>query len=163
MNIQMRVVTLSDMGQILSWRNSEDCVKYSKSNSAISVSQHKDWFEARILRNSGEPYFIFALDNQDIGTVRFDYVESNSKIFVTSIIMNPDLYGRGYGSKILSLAINHALNDFPHMELTAEIHQQNIASRKIFLKNHFTLIDKGTVFGVYKHGSKNPPLNSSGT
>ena len=86
----MRDVSLSDMGQILSWRNTDVCVRYSKSNSAISKSQHKDWFGDRILRNSSEPYFIFTLNNQDIGTVRFDSVDSNPKIFITSIIMNPE-------------------------------------------------------------------------
>ena len=149
MDIQMRDVSLSDMGQILSWRNSETCVKYSKSNSAIPKSQHSDWFKPRILRNSSEPYFIFTLNHQDIGTVRFDYHESDSKVFVTSIIMNPEFTGYGYGSKILSLAISYLIQNFPTMGLFAEIHNQNIASIKVFLRNQFTLIDKGDVFGVY--------------
>jgi RimJ/RimL family protein N-acetyltransferase len=162
MDIQMRDVSLSDMGQILSWRNSEACIKYSKSNSAISASRHRDWFEGRILRVSHEPYYIFALNNQDIGTVRFDYDQNNSKTFVTSIIMNPELFGRGYGSKILSLALSYILNDFPEMELTAEIHEQNAASIKVFLRNHFTLIDQRNVFGFYRFMASNPYLNSKG-
>lgn len=162
MDIQMRDISLSDMGQILSWRNSEACVKYSKSNSAISASRHKDWFEGRILRISAEPYYIFALNNQDIGTVRFDYAESHSKTFVTSIIMNPELFGRGYGSKILSLALNCIVNDFPEMELVAEIHDQNVASIKIFLQNHFTLIDQRNVFGFYRFLASDLFLNSKG-
>lgn len=158
----MRDVSLSDMGQILSWRNSEACVKYSKSNSAISASRHRDWFEGRILRISHEPYYIFALNNQNIGTVRFDYDESNSKTFVTSIIMNPELFGRGYGLKILSLALSYIVIDFPEMDLIAEIHDQNVASIKIFLRNHFTLIDQGNVFGYYRFIPSELFLNSKG-
>ena len=162
MDIQMRDVSLSDMGQILSWRNSEACVKYSKSNSTISASRHKDWFEDRILRITLEPYYIFALNNQDIGTVRFDYDECDSKTFVASIVMNPELFGRGYGSKILSLALTYIVNNFSEMEVTAEIHDQNIASIKIFLKNRFSLIEKVGTFGVYKYSSKNLTQDSSG-
>lgn len=162
MDIQMRDVSLPDMGQILSWRNSEVCVKYSKSNAAISAFHHKEWFEGRVLRISREPYYIFALNNQDIGTVRFDYDENNSKTFVTSIIMNPELFGRGYGSKILSLALSYIVNDFPEMELTAEIHDQNAASIKVFLRNHFTLINQGNVFSFYRFVASDLFLNSKG-
>jgi RimJ/RimL family protein N-acetyltransferase len=150
MDIQMREVSLSDMGQILSWRNADACVRYSKSNSAISKSQHKDWFWDRILRNSREPYFIFTLNNQGIGTVRFDSVESDPKVFTTSIIMNPEFYGRGCGSKILSLAVNHIIQNFPETNLVAEIHEENVASIKIFLRNHFNLINNNDAFGAYR-------------
>jgi diamine N-acetyltransferase len=150
MDIQMRQVSLSDMGQVLSWRNSEAGIKYSKSNSSIPESQHKDWFESRILRNAHEPYLIFSIRDEDIGSVRFDFDPSNSRGFLASIILNPDFIGRGYGSKILSLAITYIINNYPEMELTAEIHDQNIASTKIFLNNHFTLIDKVELFGVYR-------------
>jgi hypothetical protein len=160
MDIQMRDVSLSDMGQILSWRNTDACVRYSKSNSAISKSQHKDWFGDRILRNSSEPYFIFTLNNQDIGTVRFDSVDSNPKIFITSIIMNPEFYGRGCGSKILSLAVNHIIQNFPKINLIAEIHEENIASVKIFLRNNFNLVDNNDVFGVFRFASGDSLLKS---
>jgi len=150
MDIQMRDVSLSDMGQILSWRNADACVRYSKSNSAISKSQHNDWFGDRILRNSREPYLIFTMNNQDIGTVRFDSVESNPKIFITSIIMNPEFYGRGCGSKVLSLAVNHIIQNFSKINLIAEIHEENIASIKVFLRNHFNLINNNDAFGAYR-------------
>jgi RimJ/RimL family protein N-acetyltransferase len=150
MDIQMRDVSLSDMGQILSWRNSEAGVKYSKSNSLVPQSQHNDWFESRIHRNLDEPYLIFSTEKQDIGCVRFDFDPSNTRNFVTSIILNSELIGLGYGSRILSLAINYMVDNYPEMEMTAEIHDQNIASIKIFLDNHFTLTDKVGLFGVYK-------------
>lgn len=145
----MRDVSLSDMGQILSWRNTDACVRYSKSNSTISKSQHKDWFRDRILRNSHEPYLIFSLNNEDIGTVRFDSVESDPKIFITSIILNPEFYGRGCGSKILSISLNHMIQNFPKTNLVAEIHKENIASIKIFSQNGFDLVDNNNVFRVY--------------
>ena len=150
MDIQMRQVSLSDMGQMLSWRNSEAGIKYSKSNSSIPNSQHKIWFESRVLRNAHEPYLIFSIEEQDIGSIRFDFDPSNSRSFLTSIILNPDFIGRGFGSKMLSLAINYIVDNYPEMELVAEIHDQNIASIKIFLNNGFTLIDKIELFGVYR-------------
>jgi RimJ/RimL family protein N-acetyltransferase len=160
MDIQMRQVSLSDMGQVLSWRNSEAGIKFSKSNSSIPKSQHKDWFESRILRNAHEPYFIFSIDEQDIGSVRFDLDPSNSRGFLTSIILNPDFIGRGYGSKILSLAINYIIDNYPEFELTAEIHDQNIASIKIFLNNDFTLMDKVELFGLYRFITRDLFINS---
>jgi RimJ/RimL family protein N-acetyltransferase len=160
MDIQMRQVSLSDMGQVLSWRNSEAGIKYSKSNSSISMSQHKVWFESRILRNAHEPYLIFSIEEQDIGSVRFDLAPSDSRSFLTSIILNPDFIGRGYGSKILSLAINYIIDNYSEIELTAEIHDQNIASIKIFLNNHFTLIDKVELFGVYRFITRDLFINS---
>jgi RimJ/RimL family protein N-acetyltransferase len=160
MDIQMRDVSLSDMGQILSWRNADACVRYSKSNSAISKSQHKNWFGDRILRNSREPYLIFTLNNEDIGTVRFDSVESEPEIFITGIIMNPEFYGRGCGSKILSLAVNYIIQNFPKKNLIAEIHKENIASIKIFSRNHFNLVDNSDVFAVYRLASGHSLLKS---
>lgn len=160
MDIQMRKVSLSDMGQILSWRNSEAGIRYSKSNSSVPKSQHKNWFESRVLRNAHEPYLIFSIERQDIGSVRFDFEPSNSKVFLTSIILNPDFIGRGYGSKILSLAIKHIVHNYPEMELTAEIHDQNIASIKTFLNNSFTLVNKVGLFGIYKLTTRDSFLDS---
>lgn len=146
----MRQVSLSDMGQVLSWRNSEAGIKYSKTNSSIPKSQHRDWFESRLLRNAHEPYLIFSIKEQDIGSVRFDIDQNNSNGFMTSILLNPDFIGRGYGSRILSLAIKYMTDNYPDLELTAEIHDLNFASIKIFLDNHFALLDKVGLFGVYR-------------
>lgn len=162
MDIQMRDVLLSDMGQVLSWRNSEACVKYSKSNSAVSSSQHKNWFEDRILRNSQEPYFIFTKNNHDIGSVRFDLIEQNSKVFLTSIIINPEFYGLGFGSKVLSLAISQMIQNFSKLDLTAEIHDENKASIKIFKRNHFKLIYIDGKFGLYRLTISDSLLQSIG-
>jgi RimJ/RimL family protein N-acetyltransferase len=162
MDRQMRDVSLSDMGQVLSWRNSETCVRYSKSNSAVSSSQHKIWFEDRILKNSKEPYFIFTKNNQDIGSVRFDLVQQNSKVFLTSIIINPEFYGLGFGSKVLSLAISQMIQNFPKLDLTAEIHDENKASIKIFKRNHFKLINNDGKFGLYRLTTNDFLLQSKG-
>lgn len=163
MDIQMRNVSLSDMGQILSWRNSESGVKFSKSHSLISNSQHKNWFEKRILRNHQEPYLIFSIEKQDIGFVRFDFDPHNPRNFMISIILDPELTGHGYGSKVLSIAMNYILTNYPRMDITAEIHEKNIASIKIFLKNHFTLMGKVESFGIYRFVSRDQFLYSNRT
>jgi RimJ/RimL family protein N-acetyltransferase len=160
MDIQMRDVSLSDMGQILSWRNSEAGVRFSKSNSSIPTSRHNHWFESRLRRNPHEPFLIFSIEKQDIGFVRFDFDPSDSRNFLTSIILDPELTSRGYGSRILSLAINYIIENYPEMEITAEIHDQNIASVKMFLNNHFVLINKVERFGLYKFVRKDQNLDS---
>jgi RimJ/RimL family protein N-acetyltransferase len=103
---------------------------------------------------------IFSIEKQDIGFVRFDFDPSDSRNFLTSIILDPELTSRGYGSRILSLAINYIIENYPEMEITAEIHDQNIASVKMFLNNHFVLINKVERFGLYKFVRKDQNLDS---
>ena len=160
MEIEMRDVIQSDSGLILAWRNSELSVKYSKSRSSISTSEHEVWFFNRICQNRSEPYLMFSQSNSQIGVIRFDNLEATSPCFIVSIIVNPTLTGNGYGTKILQLGCKYMFEEFGPVRIFAEIHKDNVASLKLFMKINFQVIESNSDFMMLEYSLEQQVVNN---
>ena len=162
MEIEMRDVIQSDSGLILAWRNSELSVKYSKSGSSISANEHEIWFLNRISQNCSEPYLMISQSNSQIGVIRFDHLEASSPCFIVSIIVNPILTRNGYGTKILQLGCKYMFEEFGTVRICAEIHKDNVASLKLFMKNDFQVIGSNSDFMMLEYSREQQVLNNQG-
>jgi len=162
MEIEMRDVIQSDSGLILAWRNSELSVKYSKSGSSISVNEHEPWFLNRLSQNRSEPYLMFSKSNSQIGVIRFDNFKAPSPCFIVSIIVNPTFTGNGYGTKILQLGCRYVSEEFGAVRICAEIHKNNEASLKLFMRNSFQVVESNSEFIMLEHSREQQVLNNQG-
>jgi|LauGreSBDMM110SN_4_FD.fasta_scaffold31878_2 RimJ/RimL family protein N-acetyltransferase len=162
MEIEMRDVIQSDSGLILAWRNSELSIKYSKSGSSISANEHEIWFLNRICQNRSEPYLMISQSNSQIGAIRFDNLEASSPYFIVSIIVNPALTRQGYGTKILQLGCKYMYEEFGTVRICAEIHKDNVASLKLFMKNNFQVIGNNSDFIMLEYSHEQEVFNNQG-
>ena len=73
--------------------------------------------------------------NKKIGAIRF---EANDFVIKTSLMLNPDSLGKGFGSKVIKIGVEEFIKDKnPKESLIAEIKKDNLASIKAFEKAGF--------------------------
>lgn len=135
-----RRVGLNDSDRLLAWRNDPLTVRFSKSNSPVSRKEHQDWLK-QIVASRETQSLIGEYKQTPIASVRFDPVGKSRGRYKVSINLAPHQRGRGMGAAILKSALAHFSKKIgAEADIVAEIHKNNVASHKIFLKNGFEYV-----------------------
>lgn len=121
--IILRKANMRDCAILLFWRNDELTRANSHESEFITKEQHEKWFLGS-LQNQNRHIFIACLGENSIGMIRFDF-QNESEGYLLSWTLDPASRGRGFGSKILSLACSK----FSQEPLIAEIKLNNLPSR----------------------------------
>jgi len=70
-------------------------------------------------------------------------------VIKTSLMLNPDFLGKGFGSKVIKIGVEEFIKDKnPKESLIAEIREGNIASIKAFQKAGYRESHLAYVFGL---------------
>ena len=149
MELLMRDVVIADAEVLLAWRNESKVQKISRRQGFISIQEHLAWLSNRLSLTPNEPFLIFETEMEKVGIVRFDFDHALNH-FEISISINPLLWGKGFGKRILNLAITQCLIAHPNAIFYAEAHQENYASRRLFLNCGFEEIESHGKFLVFK-------------
>lgn len=134
--IQMRLAEAKDARAIFHWRNHPSVRNNSGNTQEISWDEHRQWFEQRLLKDSG-PILIGEINGKALGVVRFDI--SNHEAMV-SIYLVPDLGLRGWGGCLLDQAETWMRQHHPEVvKLHAQVLPNNEPSKKMFDKLNYNL------------------------
>ena len=139
MEITQRNATLDDAAVLLTWRNSPSAREFSQHSELIPVDEHFKWFSNRLQRVPTEPFLIFAVDHELIGVSRLDIVGGSTKKFEISILLDPNLRGKGLGTRVLNITCESFFNLHPDRTIVAKVHKHNFISQKLFSKAGFQL------------------------
>ncbi|OGT32150.1 MAG: hypothetical protein A3E87_05010 [Gammaproteobacteria bacterium RIFCSPHIGHO2_12_FULL_35_23] len=133
-NFKFKKAEMTDAELLFAWRNNIKARQYSFNKTELEYTEHIEWLK-NSLANKNRHILIIENDELKIGVLRIDII--NDKLEV-SIYLNPELYGQGYGAKILEMGIEYAKENFPEAdELEGKIMIDNVASQKVFLKAGF--------------------------
>jgi|688.fasta_scaffold238756_3 RimJ/RimL family protein N-acetyltransferase len=136
MSLLMRDVSIQDSMELLEWRNELSVRKFSHDPGLIKRETHDIWLKHRLLNLPHQPFWVFTKNFEKIGFIRFDLGQLKNEHKV-SILLNPLFRGEGYGTLILTQSIEICLARIPYPSFCANIHKDNTASRKLFLKCGF--------------------------
>ena len=149
MKFLIRDVDFSDAEMLLAWRNEPEVRKFSHFQGIISKKEHLDWLHRRLNLLPSQPFWIFENELGMVGATRFDF-NPVQKHFEISITINSMHRGQGLGKRVLDLAITNFLRIYPGGNLYAETHQDNKASRMLFLGCGFKEIESSKNFLVFE-------------
>lgn len=128
--IRLKRITLEDADLIFSWQSDPRTRRYFKNREIPAYKQHISWVKSRV--NNILAYTeIILYEDKPAGIIRLDPVMGvmdGKRVFMVSIYVAPDKYGLGIGKATLEI-INKLMSNF---ELRAEVHKDNIASKKVF-------------------------------
>jgi RimJ/RimL family protein N-acetyltransferase len=114
------------------WVNDISVRANSLNTEKISITEHFAWFNSKINSENTKIFILTDYYKSYIGQIRVDKVDEYFEIDYS--ISN--LYrGRGFGNKIVQLL----LNELGCVNFLAKVKRENIASKKIFINNGFTL------------------------
>lgn len=134
MNLILKIMCNKDMEDLFQWRNHPEVRKNSLNSELILWQQHQTWFNNKINDPKSITYIAFYCEKK-IGSIRFDEKEDLVRI---SVMVNPDYFGQGFGSKIIKLGSEKFIEEKKiNKPLIAEIKKDNIASIKAFQKAGF--------------------------
>ena len=134
-NYKLRTWQESDCRMIYDWRMSPEVRAKSFNNKEFSYESHKAWFQ-NFMKNKLSFGFILEDASKPVAQIRFDKTKIEG-YYNISIFTAPNLSGKGYGSKILELACQDKNLLAKAKFFVAEVFDDNIPSKKIFLKNGF--------------------------
>lgn len=135
MNIFLRGVISQDAEMLLRWRNDFETRRNSINTAAVSPEEHARWMH-RVLVGDVHKVSVALDDDIPVGVIRLES-DFKEKACDLSFTVAPEHRGRGYGSAIVA----QALRGMGDVRVTAEVKIFNEASRRIFDKLGFRVID----------------------
>lgn len=128
--LELRRTTAEDCRFLFELRNDEAVRKNSFQTDEISYEQHQNWFSKKIVDENVLMY-ILAFKKEKIGQVRVDIENREGEI---SYALTESARGKGFATWMLQKLEEELQQEKRVKTLLAEVKEENIASRKIFLK-----------------------------
>jgi RimJ/RimL family protein N-acetyltransferase len=128
----LRLANHSDFSILMSWKNDPDFIRYSLTGRGVDKIEHSNWFDSRILRISENPIYIFEISGAKSGFIGFDLSNNFPRSWKISIYIARTSRGIGLGKTLLRLGIDKLRADLGGSHFLAEVHNDNLASIKLF-------------------------------
>jgi RimJ/RimL family protein N-acetyltransferase len=133
-SLYLRNAVMEDVDLTYTWANDPITRKYSFSQEFIPLVDHQNWFAGKI-NDQNCIYKLFEKGGKPVGSIRLDIDGQEGLI---SYLIAPEHTGKGYGKKMLELAVQKLENARPEIKmLKGLVRNDNIASVKIFEKLGF--------------------------
>jgi UDP-2,4-diacetamido-2,4,6-trideoxy-beta-L-altropyranose hydrolase len=129
--IEVRPAAAADSRAAWLWRNDPATRAASQTHEPVPWPDHAAWW-ARALTSPDREMLIAERDGEAIAVVRFDRLGAPYDGFEVSINLKPDARGGGLGQDVLKAACDHFTRHAGAVPLVATIHQENLASRRVF-------------------------------
>jgi RimJ/RimL family protein N-acetyltransferase len=127
--VHIRSVTMADASQLLEWVNSPDSLKWKRLTSdKTSKEAHERWLAKQL---SDPESFIWAIEyeGRPVGQVR---LQRRGSAFIVDIFIAACDRHRGFASSAVEAAIAEMRRSHPGSDVLAEVHENNLASRRLF-------------------------------
>ncbi len=138
---RLRKATKEDEEITYLWVNDPAIRKYAFNREQIEYDDHSKWFLEKLNSTNCE-FYIFELGEKSIGSIRIDIVASVGNV---NYLLDSTMHGRGYGSELIRLGEKKIMNRKDLVkELRAIVLVENVASKRIFEKQGYTLLNVST-------------------
>lgn len=138
--MRLRLGETRDSDDLFVWRNDPQTRVMSLSSTQVAKSDHQTWFHRKLVDENCH-ILIAEEDDDKIGVVRFDIAPELDQAEV-SINLNPDFRGKKLSQILLEKGVK-LFREQCDVKIYATVRESNLASRKIFEANGFTLVSNG--------------------
>lgn len=130
-SIVLRKAEEGDCHDVWLWRNHQCVRKWCVNSQEIPYEEHCVWFKKSISDVNTAFYIAHNERSEKIGQVRFEINGDTARI---SVNLNPVFIGQKLGNRLVRLATDLFMHDYPGKAITAEILDNNIGSIRSFQK-----------------------------
>ncbi|MFH0739973.1 MAG: GNAT family N-acetyltransferase [bacterium] len=131
MNIKLKKADFTDIEFLWYLRNIPEYYRYYKQPRPVEWEEHINWIMPILLGTENRDLFIIVVDDTNAGQLRIDYTVNTAEI---SISLVDHFRGKNIGFLALEKAIEKAKKEKNIDTFRAYVHQDNIASQKLFEK-----------------------------
>lgn len=135
--VTSRPIKYEDTALLFLWQTAPGARAYSRNPNPPLWDEHVQWINHRL--DQGEGIFeLLEVDGEPVGFVRLDHVQNSQNEYEVSILVAQNHQGLGVGGAGLKI-----LRRFiPDSVFLAHVQVDNVASRKIFLRSGYHLVDE---------------------
>lgn len=144
--ISLRKAGFQDIEFLWYLRCQPEVFKYFRTPEIAPWEDHLNWIMPVLLGFTNKELFVIEYSEKPVGQLRFDYEEESAEI---SISLLKEFWGKGIGTQALRLAVKWAKKSKKAKQLLAELHQDNVASQKLFEKSGLKLQSQEGVWKKY--------------
>lgn len=131
MKINLKKADFTDIEFLFYLRNIPQYYKYYTHSRPVEWEEHVNWIMPILLGVDRRDLYIITADDIKAGQIRIDYTADMAEI---SIALVEHFRGRNIASMALEKAIEKAKKEKDIKIFRAHVHQDNIASQKLFEK-----------------------------
>ena len=128
-SLTLRAACIDDAQLIWLWRNSKQAYRYYKNPHRQTLQEHTLWMNTAI---KDQKKYLWMIEDGEapLSHVRVDVISKG--VVSTSIVVDPKKTGKGIGARSLQLTLDWLASRSESVSVYAEVHADNIASRKLF-------------------------------
>ena len=136
--MNIRILEPNDVTQsYIDWMLDKEVVKYSENQ--YKLEKQKMYVQDCFLNKNIDLYGIF-LNEEHIGNISLkDLSSPHKRAEITYLIGKKNYWNKGLGSKLISIIIEKAREEYQLKKLYAGVAKENISSQKVLEKNNFKL------------------------
>ena len=125
----------TDLDLLFRWRNDPWIISLSESKVPVTREEHHRWFHKTLTSVHRLLFIITITEDENIGTLRFDFEGSECKI---AVYLMKEYTGRGFGVDAVKAALPKAFEKWPiALQISASIRPENSPSLRAFRKCGF--------------------------
>lgn len=109
--INIRALNRIDRDILLKWVNDPELKNFSGTIYPVTDVEHEKWFETKLIEPLNKIYAIETKEKNIIGIIgnkNFDYINSNTEIYIS--IGEKEFWNYGFGTEAVSLFISFCFN-----------------------------------------------------
>ncbi|MCG2689682.1 GNAT family N-acetyltransferase [Candidatus Parcubacteria bacterium] len=144
--ITLRKANQEDAGFLFALRNNPDVYRWFSNPDPVQWEDHLSWLSYVLSGKIKKHLYILESEGERAGQFRLDEVSDTKAII--SISLSKEFRGKGLGALGLKEGIKLA-KQLGFQELVAEIHQDNLASIKLFQKLGFVFESQKDVWQTF--------------
>lgn len=152
--VRLRPATPADADQVLVWRNQADAVRFSVSGAAVDPVEHERWFATHV-DDPGTRMWVGWRDGAPLGSLRIDVRAAVGNV---SIAVAPSHHGKGVATELLRLLQREVRSEVQVDALTATVHDENLASRRLFERAGFRPVAADGPFTTLRWATMDPGM-----
>ncbi len=148
MKIILKKADFTDMDFLFDLRNKDYVYKNSGTPKPVQWQEHMNWLEKVFSGEANKELFVIELNGERVGQVRFD-IDSENKQAVVNISLLKEFHGKGIAKEAIEQGVDKMTQEKEIKKFIAEIHQDNIASQKLFEKLGFVFQGQDDIWKTY--------------
>ena len=138
---RLRNATKEDEEITYLWVSDPAIRKYAFNREQVLYEDHSKWFWEKLSSPNCE-FYIFELGERPIGSMRIDIVGNVGNI---NYLLDSTMHGKGYGSELIRMGEKKIMNRIDSVkELRAIVLVENVASKRIFERQGYTVLNVST-------------------
>ena len=144
-SLSLRRVSIKDLNLTFKWANDKNIRKHSLNQEAITILEHKKWFQKRLADKDCMYYILRNQLNTAIGSIRIEKNQEDASII--SYLVDPKFHRNNYGSTIIKLLEKKivCLKRTKKTKLIGLVKSKNIASLRIFRKLNYQELESNNM------------------